>query len=104
MTTDERIEKVESQLARMRWISGCLIVGVIFCLVTCVMVVLCSEGTINGNSVDSLEERLERLEKQQRMFGIQDRIMKGEKRLDTLESKVLMLENKELERELGYRK
>ena len=34
MTTDERIEKVESQLARIRWINGCLIVGVILCLVT----------------------------------------------------------------------
>ena len=104
MTTDERIEKVENQLAHMRWINGCLIAGVILCLVTCVVVVLCLEGTINGNRVDNLEERLERLEKEQRMFGIQDRSLKGEKRLDSLESKVLMLENKELERELGYRK
>ena len=104
MTTDERIEKMERQLVRIRWISGGLIGGVILCLVTCVIVVLCLEGTINGNKVDNLEERLERLEKEQRMFGVQDRIKKGEKRLDTLESKVLRLENKELERELGYRK
>ena len=104
MTTEERMEKMERQLVRIRWISGCLIVGVILCLVACVIVVLCSEGMINGNSVDNLEERLERLEKEQRKFEVQDRIMKGEKRLDTLESKLRMLENKELERELGYGK
>ncbi len=44
MTTDERMKKMEGQLARLKWISGGLIVGVILCLLTCVMVVLCLVG------------------------------------------------------------
>jgi len=57
------------------------------------------------DGVEDLKKRLGRLEMEQGIFGDNEhRIKEAEKRLDLLESKVLMLETRELEREMGLRK
>ncbi len=53
MTTDERIEKLEGQLARVRWLNRCLVALIVLSLATCLV------GMLLAGCIDESKETLD---------------------------------------------